>query len=117
MQSATAVQPQPQQAGQGGANYPMASLYVGDLGNIFLIIFSLISVPSILTDWVQKIAPSRFLIGSTKSRKSITSPPRGFWIEYDSSLSYSNQIPLKHDFGVANESLNVFPDVFRDDVM
>jgi len=31
MQSATAVQPQPQQAGQGGANYPMASLYVGDL--------------------------------------------------------------------------------------
>ena len=36
-----AVQPQPQQqggqAGQGGANYPMASLYVGDLGkyNIF----------------------------------------------------------------------------------
>ena len=50
MQSATAVQPQPQQAGQGGANYPMASLYVGDLGNIFLIIFSLIFVPPIQTD-------------------------------------------------------------------
>ena len=44
MQSATAVaqqqggQPQPQQqAGQGGANYPMASLYVGDLGNILFL--------------------------------------------------------------------------------
>ena len=39
-----AVQPQPQQqggqAGQGGANYPMASLYVGDLGeyNFFVIL-------------------------------------------------------------------------------
>ena len=48
MQSATAVaqqqggQPQPQQqAGQGGANYPMASLYVGDLGNYILLKFGI----------------------------------------------------------------------------
>ena len=40
-----AVQPQPQQqggqAGQGGANYPMASLYVGDLGKYNIIIYKL----------------------------------------------------------------------------
>ena len=39
------VQPQPQQqggqAGQGGANYPMASLYVGDLGNYILLKFGI----------------------------------------------------------------------------
>ena len=40
-----AVQPQPQQqggqAGQGGANYPMASLYVGDLGKYNIIFYQL----------------------------------------------------------------------------
>ena len=41
-----AVQPQPQQqggqAGQGGANYPMASLYVGDLGEYnFIVILNI----------------------------------------------------------------------------
>ena len=40
-----AVQPQPQQqggqAGQGGANYPMASLYVGDLGKYNIIFYRL----------------------------------------------------------------------------
>ena len=56
MQSATAVQPQPQQAGQGGANYPMASLYVGDLGNIFLVRFVLLFV-SLQTDRVTIHSP------------------------------------------------------------
>ena len=43
-----AVQPQPQQqggqAGQGGANYPMASLYVGDLGKYNIIFIGCKSV-------------------------------------------------------------------------
>ena len=96
MQSATAVQPQPQQAGQGGANYPMASLYVGDLGNIFLIIFSLIFVPSILTDWVPNNSPVPIYNWVNQKQEVDFFTTTWFLngMEYDSSRSYSNEIRL-----------------------
>lgn len=115
MQSATAVQPQPQQAGQGGANYPMASLYVGDLGNILLINFSLLFVLSLLPDRVPNYSQSWSLIRSTKSRKSIISPPRGFlWIMIHLVVTDLVRLVLNHDFDVENESQNFYRNLFYD---
>ena len=112
MQSATAVQPQPQQAGQGGANYPMASLYVGDLGNIFFIIFSLLFVPSLLTDRVLIHSPVLIFNWVNQKQEVDYFTTTWFFMNCDSYRSYSHKTRINQDFCVENKFLNCFPNLF-----